>query len=79
MEDKEYYVIYDLDDNIIALCLDLDELSEYTNRRKRELKYRFKTRNCIYYLYYVTYRKIYKFTDDIDFNFEDNQKGLVWN
>lgn len=60
----EYYVIYDLDDNIISYCDNLDELSRFTNRRKKHLKYNFKERNLVYYLYFNTYRKIYKFIDD---------------
>lgn len=60
----EYYVIYDLEDNIVAYCDNLEELSRFTNRRKREFKYRFKDRDVLLYLYYDTYRKIYKFLDN---------------
>lgn len=56
----EYYVIYDKNDNIIALCENLDELSLFVNRRKKELKYRFKTKD-IYYIEVPTLLKIYKF------------------
>lgn len=60
----EYYVIYDLDDNIVSYCDNLDELSKFTNRRKKHLKFNLKDRNFIYYLYFDTYRKIYKFIDN---------------
>lgn len=56
----EYYVIYDKNDNIIALCENLDELSLFVNRRKKELKYRFKTKD-IYYIEVPALLKIYKF------------------
>jgi len=57
----DYYVVYDKDDNIIALCDDLDELSKFVNRRKKELKYRFKDRN-MYYIQVPNLLKIYKFS-----------------
>lgn len=56
----EYYVIYDVNDNVIALCEDLDELSKFVNRRKKELKYRFKNKD-IYYIEVPKILKIYKF------------------
>lgn len=57
----DYYVVYDKDDNIIALCDDLDELSKFVNRRKKELKYRFKDRD-MYYIQVPNLLKIYKFS-----------------
>lgn len=57
----EYFVIYDLHDNIIAYVKDLDDLAEFTGCRKKQLKYQFKSSNCVYYHFYNTYRKIYKF------------------
>lgn len=57
----DYYVVYDKDDNIIALCYDLDELSKFVNRRKKELKYRFKDRD-MYYIQVPNLLKIYKFS-----------------
>ena len=57
----DYYVVYDKDDNIIALCDDLDELSKFVNRRKKELKYRFKNRD-MYYIQVPNLLKIYKFS-----------------
>ena len=56
----EYYVIYDKDDNLIAFCEDLDELSKFVDRRRRELKYRFKNKN-IFYIQVPNLLKIYKF------------------
>lgn len=56
----EYYVIYDKNDNLIAFCEDLDELSKFVNRRKKELKYRFKSKN-IFCIQVPKLLKIYKF------------------
>lgn len=56
----EYYVIYDKNDNLIAFCEDLDELSKFVNRRKKELKYRFKSKN-IFCIQIPNLLKIYKF------------------
>ena len=57
----EYYVIYDLKDNVIAYIDTLDELASFTSLRKKQLKYEFKNRDFVYYLFNGTYRKIYKF------------------
>lgn len=57
----DHFVIYDLCDNIIAYIDSLEELSLFTNLRKRQLKYKFKNKNTIYYIYDNSYRKIYKF------------------
>uniref|UniRef100_A0AAU8B6H0 Uncharacterized protein n=1 Tax=Dulem virus 59 TaxID=3145770 RepID=A0AAU8B6H0_9VIRU len=57
----EYYVIYDKDDNLISFCNNLDELSLFTQLRKRQLKYKLKDKNFIYYIHNNSYRKIYKF------------------
>lgn len=57
----EYFVIYDLEDNIIAYVDSLEELSLVTKLRKRQLKYKLKNKNFIYYIYGNSYRKIYKF------------------
>lgn len=43
----EYYVIYDLNDDIVAYIDTLEELSIYVNRPLRELKYRFKLKNIV--------------------------------
>ena len=56
----EYYVIYDKDDNIIAFCEDLEELSNFVNRRKKELKYRLKDKDT-YYIQVPKLIKICKF------------------
>lgn len=57
----EYYVIYDLLDNVVAYIDNLDELSKFTNIEKKKLKYRFKNRDFLNYIYDNSYRKIYKF------------------
>lgn len=62
-EENDYFVIYDLKDNLIAYCDNLDELSSFTNRLKKHLKFSFKNKNIVWYLYCDTYRKIYKFSD----------------
>jgi len=56
----EYYVIYDKNDNLLAYCENLDELSKFVNRRKKELKYRFKDKN-IFNIQVPVLLKIYKF------------------
>lgn len=56
----EYYVIYDKNDNIIAFCENLEELSKFVNRRKKELKYRFKNKD-VYNIEVPRLLKIYKF------------------
>ena len=38
----EYYVIYDLNDNVVAYIDTLDELATFTNLRKKQLKYKLK-------------------------------------
>lgn len=57
----EYYVIYDKNDNVIAYCDNIDELSEFVNRSKKELKYRFKKTN-LFKIQIPTLLKIYKFS-----------------
>lgn len=57
----EYYVIYDKNDNLIAYCENIDELSKFVNRRKKELKYRFKDRD-LFNIEVPNWLKIYKFT-----------------
>ena len=57
----EYYVIYDLKDNNISYINTLEELSSFTQLRKKQLKYKLKNKDFIYYTYGNTYRKIYKF------------------
>lgn len=59
----DYYVIYDLNDNIIAYCDNLDELSKCINRRKRELKYRFKNKD-IFQVQMPFVFNVYKFIDN---------------
>ena len=56
-----HFVIYDLCDNIIAYIDTLEELSIFTNLRKKQLKYKLKNKDVIYYIYDNSYRKIYKF------------------
>lgn len=56
----EYYVIYDKDDNLIAYCENIEELSSFVNRRKRELKYRLKDKK-VFNIQVPNLLKIYKF------------------
>lgn len=57
----EYYVIYDKNDNIVAYCENLEELSKFVNRRKKELKYRFKNRD-LFNIQVPNLLKIYKYS-----------------
>ena len=57
----EYCVIYDNNDNIIAYCENIDELSLFVKRKKRELKYRFKDKD-VFYIQIPSLLKIYKFS-----------------
>lgn len=57
----EYYVIYDKNDNLIAYCENIEELSNFVKRRKKELKYRFKNKN-LFNIQEPNYLKIYKFS-----------------
>ena len=56
----EYYVIYDKDDNLVAYCENIEELSIFVNRRKKELKYRFKSTN-IFNIQVPRLLRIYKY------------------
>lgn len=56
----EYYVIYDKNDNLVAYCENIDELAKFVNRRKRELKYRFKDKN-LFNIEKPNILRIYKF------------------
>lgn len=56
----DYYVVYDKHDNLVAYCDNLEELSHFVQRKKKELKYRFKTKN-LYYVQVPKVLKIYKF------------------
>ena len=60
MINDEYYVIYDKNDNLIAYCENLDELSKFVNRRRKELKYRFKSKQ-VFNIQIPKFLKIYKF------------------
>ena len=57
----EYYVIYDLKDNVIAYLDNLDELIAYTGLRKKQVVYKFKLKEFLYYISGNSYLKIYKF------------------
>lgn len=57
----EYYVIYDLKDNIIAYIETLEELSSFTSLKKKYLKFHLKDREYLFYVYDNSYRKIYKY------------------
>ena len=56
-----YFVIYDLNDNLICYVDTLEELAEFTKLRKKQLKYKLKNKDFIYYIYQDTYRKIYRY------------------
>lgn len=56
-----YFVIYDLNDNIIAYCDNINELLNYTGVRKNNLMSRLKNKNYYYFLNGDTYNLIYRF------------------
>ncbi|MDD6277238.1 MAG: hypothetical protein PUA55_01530 [Mycoplasma sp.] len=60
----EYYVIYDLNDNIVAYCDTLKELSYYTGLRTFDINYKFKKTLSDYILFDMSNNryKIYKFS-----------------
>lgn len=55
-----YFVVYDYWDHIVAYIDDIDELSDFVNRRKRQLVYKFKTQDCVY-IEGENILKVYKF------------------
>lgn len=55
-----YFVIYDLNDNVIAYLDSEEEVLIFTGIRKDNLRSRIKKGFCLYN-YKNTYRKIYKF------------------
>lgn len=57
-----YYVIYDLNDNIIAYLDTIDEVLFFTGIRKDHLKDRIKKGYC-YYQDSNTYKVIYRFEE----------------
>lgn len=56
----DYYVVYDKNDNLVAYCESIDELAQFVNRRKKELKYRFKNKN-LFNIQVPKLLRIYKF------------------
>lgn len=60
---KNWFVIYDLTDNIVRYCDDLDELVNFTKLRKKQIVYKFKNRDYIFYQVNGSYCKIYKFSN----------------
>lgn len=56
-----YFVLYDLNDNIIAYFDCLEELAIFFNRRVRQLRYEFKERDFIYIQDNNVF-KVYKFS-----------------
>lgn len=56
-----YYVIYDLNDNIIAYIDNIQELLNFVPVRKNNLIRKFKHSNVYFYQDSDTYKKIYRF------------------
>lgn len=56
-----YFVVYDLNDNIIAYFDNIYELLNYTHVRKNNLMSRINKGQCYYYLDNDNYKKIYAF------------------
>lgn len=57
----EYYVIYDLEDNLMAYIETKIELSKYTGLRVPDINYKFKGKDFIYSYVDEKKLKIYKF------------------
>lgn len=57
----DYFVIYDLNDDVVALCDSLEELSLFVDRPIRELRYRFKLKN-VFQIQVPKVLNIYKFS-----------------
>lgn len=55
----EYYVIYDLNDNIVAYLDDINDLSKCTGLRKKDINYKFK-KSLLSYIYVVFDNSKYK-------------------
>ena len=77
----DYYVIYDLEDNIVSYCDNLEELVKFTHRRKKYFRYQFKKREFVYFQCYDTYLKIYVFFDfgEPDFEVETGHQNKMLN
>jgi len=56
-----YFVIYDVNDNVVAYCDSLEELLNFTKVRKNNLLSRINLGKCYHYLVGNTYNKIYAF------------------
>ncbi len=63
----EYYIVYDLNDNIIAYCDNIEELVKFTELRKRYVLRQFQVlkRDFIRYQYNNTYYLIYYFKEEL--------------
>lgn len=62
----EYYVIYDLNDNVVAYCDDIVELINFTKLRLKDIHYKFR-KNSFNYVFIIINKKkykIYKFFDE---------------
>lgn len=57
----EYYVIYDLKDNLVCYIETKEELSCYTGLRLRDINYKFKRKNFVLIKRNKQLLKIYKF------------------
>lgn len=60
-DNLDYFVIYDLNDNVIAYIDTLEELSLFVDRPIRELRYRFKFKN-VFQIQVPKVLNIYKFS-----------------
>lgn len=61
----EFYVIYDLKDNIVAYADDKKELSNFTGLRSRDVNFRFKNRHFILTTINGFLYKVYRFFDEV--------------
>ena len=56
-----YFVIYDLDDNVIVYIDNIDELLSFTGIRKNNFIRGIKNKGFYFYQVHNTYNKIYQF------------------
>ncbi len=58
---REYFVVYDDNDNVVCYISNLLELSTFTGKPVRKLKYRFKNNDFISVIVDKTTFDVYKF------------------
>ena len=79
----DYYVVYDMNDNIIAYYDNKYDLSFYYGIRVKDINYKFKntSENFIVFLFLHKFLKIYRFFDfgEPDFEVETGPQNKMLN